>query len=259
MSTRFDDKTVLITGGAGTIAGATAQAFAELGAIVVLAGRDADQLAAAAAQARPTGRKVDRGGEVDWVVADVTDSYQVAAMVEEVVRRHGGLDVAFNNAGILGTPAPVGELEDADWHRVLDVNLTGVFLSMKHEIAHMRANGGGVIVNMASNIGTHGRRPGLAAYAASKAAVSVLTQTAARDHIGDGIRINAVSPGATDTRMSFRPGESRSDRDARVASAIPLGRVADPAEIAAAVVWLASPESAFVIGHDLVIDGGATA
>ncbi|MEV6098164.1 SDR family oxidoreductase [Nocardia sp. NPDC051981] len=253
MSTRFDDKTVLITGGAGTIAGATAQAFADLGATVVLAGRDARQLADAAGRVRPA------GGTVDWVVADVTDGYQVAAMIEEVVRRHGGLHVAFNNAGILGTPAPVGELEDADWHRVLDVNLTGVFLSMKHEIAHMRGNGGGVIVNMASNIGAHGRRPGLAAYAASKAAVSVLTQTAARDHIGDGIRINAVSPGATDTPMSFRPGETRADRDARVASAIPLGRVGDPAEIAAAVVWLASPESAFVIGHDLVIDGGATA
>ncbi|MEC3951684.1 glucose 1-dehydrogenase [Nocardia sp. CDC153] len=253
MSARFDEKVVLITGGAGAIAGATAQAFADRGATVVLAGRNAEQLEQAAAAIRTD------GGKADWVTADVTDSFQVAAMVEEVVRRHGGLHVAFNNAGILGTPAPVGDLDDNDWHRVLDVNLTGVFLSMKHEIAHMRGNGGGAIVNMASNIGAHGRRPGLAAYAASKAAVSALTQTAARDHIGEGIRINAVSPGATDTRMSFRPGETRADRDARVATAIPLGRVGDPAEIAAAVVWLASPESSFVIGHDLVIDGGATA
>ncbi|AYF73676.1 glucose 1-dehydrogenase [Nocardia yunnanensis] len=253
MSTRFDEKVVLITGGAGAIAGATAQAFADRGATVVLAGRDADALARAAA-----GIRTD-GGKADWVRADVTAADQVEAMIGEVVRRHGGLHVAFNNAGILGTPAPVGDLPDSDWQRVLDVNLTGVFLSMKHEIAHMRAQGGGAIVNMASNIGAHGRRPGSAAYAASKAAVSALTQTAARDHIGDGIRINAVSPGATDTPMSFRPGETRDDRDARVASAIPLGRVGDPAEIAAAVVWLASPESSFVIGHDLVIDGGATA
>ncbi|BAW10114.1 short-chain dehydrogenase [Nocardia seriolae] len=244
---------MLITGGAGAIAGATARAFAARGATVVLAGRDADQLARAAADIPAD------GGKLDWVTADVTDADQVQAMVEEVVRKHGGLHVAFNNAGILGTTAPIGELDDNDWHRVLDVNLTGVFLSMKHEIAHMRANGGGVVVNMASNIGAHGRRPGLAAYAASKAAVSALTQTAARDHIADGIRINAVSPGATDTRMSFRPGETREDRDARVASAIPVGRVGDPAEIAAAVLWLASPESSFVIGHDLVIDGGATA
>ncbi|MFD6463713.1 SDR family oxidoreductase, partial [Streptomyces roseolus] len=135
----------------------------------------------------------------------------------------------------------------------------GVFLSMKYEIAHMRAHGGGVIVNMASNIGPHGRRPGMAAYAASKAAVSVLTQTAARDHIGEGVRINAVSPGASDTPMSFRPGESRADRDARVRTAVPAGRVSDPAEVAAAVVWLASAESSFVVGHDLVVDGGATA
>ncbi|MEC3919438.1 SDR family NAD(P)-dependent oxidoreductase [Nocardia sp. CDC160] len=253
MTTRFDDKVVLITGGAGTIAGATAQAFADRGATVVLAGRNAEQLEKAAAEIRTD------GGKIDWVTADVTDAFQIAAMVEELVRRHGGLHVAFNNAGILGIPAPVGDLDDNDWHRVLDVNLTGVFLSMKHEIAHMRGNGGGAIVNMASNIGAHGRRPGLAAYAASKAAVSVLTQTAARDHIADGIRINAVSPGATDTRMSFRPGETRADRDARMATANPLGRVGDPAEIAAAVVWLASPESSFVIGHDLVIDGGATA
>ncbi|WP_460724699.1 SDR family NAD(P)-dependent oxidoreductase [Nocardia heshunensis] len=253
MTTRFDDKVVLITGGAGAIAGATAQAFADRGATVVLAGRNAEQLERAAAQLRTN------GGKADWVQADVTDAFQVEEMVAEVVRRHGGLHVAFNNAGILGTPGPVGELDDIDWHRVIDVNLTGVFLSMKHQIAHMRGNGGGAIVNMASNIGAHGRRPGLAAYAASKAAVSALTQTAARDHIGDGIRINAVSPGATDTPMSFRPGETRADRDARVAGAIPVGRVGDPAEIAAAVVWLASEESSFVIGHDLVIDGGATA
>ncbi|MGW4243983.1 SDR family NAD(P)-dependent oxidoreductase [Nocardia sp. NPDC004722] len=253
MTTRFDEKIVLITGGAGTIAGATAQAFADRGATVVLAGRDGEQLARAAAEIRTD------GGKVDWVQADVTDAFQIEAMVDEVVRRHGALHVAFNNAGILGTPAPVGELDDIDWHRVIDVNLTGVFLSMKHQIAHMRGTGGGVIVNMASNIGAHGRRPGLAAYAASKAAVSALTQTAARDHIGDGIRINAVSPGATDTPMSFRPGETRADRDARMLTANPIGRVGDPAEIAAAVVWLASPESSFVIGHDLVIDGGATA
>ncbi|MFC9996179.1 SDR family NAD(P)-dependent oxidoreductase [Nocardia sp. NPDC127526] len=253
MSARFDDKVVLITGGAGAIAGATAQAFADAGATVVLAGRTAEQLAEAAAKIHaPAGR-------IDWLTADVTDSAQAANMVAEVVRRHGGLHIAFNSAGVFGKAAPVADLDENVWQSVLDVNLTGVFLSMKHEIAHMRANGGGAIINMASNIGAHGRRPGLSAYAASKAAVSVLTQTAARDHIADGIRINAVSPGASDTPMSFRPGETRADRDARVATTVPAGRVSSPSEVAATVVWLASPESSFVVGHDLVVDGGATA
>ncbi|MBM9507871.1 SDR family NAD(P)-dependent oxidoreductase [Actinacidiphila acididurans] len=253
MSARFDGKVVLITGGGGVIAVSTAQAFADQGATVVLAGRTPAKLAEAAGRIRPTG-----GGEVDRVTVDVTDSGQVAAMVDEVVRRHGGLHVAFNNAGVFGTGAPVADLDPDAWTAVLEVNLTGVFLTMKHEIRHMRAHGGGVIVNMASNIGAHVRRPGMAAYAASKAAVSALTRTAARDHIGDGIRINAVSPGASDTPMSYRPGETRADRDARIASAVPAGRVSDPAEVAAAVLWLASDDSRFVVGHDLVVDGGAT-
>ncbi|SNT53072.1 NAD(P)-dependent dehydrogenase, short-chain alcohol dehydrogenase family [Asanoa hainanensis] len=253
MSARFDGRVVLITGGAGVIAGATAQAFAERGATVVLAGRDGKKLAAAAA------RLEEGDGEIDWVVADVTDSGQVAALVAEVARRHGGLHVAFNSAGVFTPPAPLADVDEQDWQRHVDVNLTGVFLAMKHEIRHMRANGGGVIVNMASNIGAHGRRPGIAAYAATKAAVSVLTRTAARDHIGDGVRINAVSPGASDTPMSFRPGESREDRDARIRATVPAGRVSEPREVAQAVLWLASDESSFVVGHDVVVDGGTTA
>ncbi|MFJ4652841.1 SDR family NAD(P)-dependent oxidoreductase [Nocardia sp. NPDC088792] len=253
MDERFDEKVVLITGGAGALARVTAQAFADLGATVVLAGRDGERLAEAAAGIRAEGSKID------WVTVDVANGDQVAAMVAEVVGRHGGLHIAFNNAGIFGKASPVGDLDEEVWRTVLDTNLTGMFLSMKHEITHMRANGGGVIVNMASNIGAHGRRAGMAAYAASKAAVSVLTQTAARDHIAEGVRINAVSPGASDTPMSFRPGESRADRDARIGAAVPAGRVSDPAEVAAAVVWLASDASSFVVGHDLVVDGGATA
>lgn len=188
MNARFDGKVVLITGGAGVIAGSTAQAFADHGATVVLAGRTPLKLAEAAGRIQPN------GGRVDWVTVDVTDSEQVAAMVDEVVRRHGGLHMAFNSAGIFGTGAPIADLDQDTWAAVLEVNLTGVFLTMKHEIIHMRAHGGGVIINMASNIGAHVRRPGMAAYAASKAAVSVLTRTAARDHIGDGIRINASAP-----------------------------------------------------------------
>ncbi|MEV6826583.1 glucose 1-dehydrogenase [Amycolatopsis sp. NPDC051102] len=250
MGARFAGKVVLVTGGGSGIGRATARAFAAEGATVVVAGRDEERLASAV-------REI--GGDASAVTVDVTDSGDVARMVETVVARHGGLDVAFNNAGILGSPAPVADLGEDDFGAVLGTNVTGTWLCLKHEIAHMRAHGGGAIVNMASNIGAHGRLPNMAAYAASKAAVSALTRTAARDHIGDGIRINAVSPGATDTDMSRRPGETDADRAARLKDAIPLGRVGATAEVAAAVLWLASDEAAFTVGHDLVVDGGATA
>ncbi|WP_141583185.1 SDR family NAD(P)-dependent oxidoreductase [Actinomadura sp. WMMA1423] len=247
---RFDGKIVLITGGAGGIGRATAHAFAREGATVVLAGRDAAALAEAV--------KEIGSDRADHVVADVTDPASAVGMVETAAGRHGGLHVAVNNAGILGAAGPVADIDAAAWNGVLAVNLTGVFLSMKHEIAHMRAHGGGAIVNVSSNIGAHGRRPGLAAYAASKAAVSVLTRTAALDHIGDGVRVNAVSPGASDTPMSLLPGETPAGRAERM-RATPSGRVADTAEVAESILWLASDASSHVVGHDLVVDGGVTA
>jgi NAD(P)-dependent dehydrogenase (short-subunit alcohol dehydrogenase family) len=253
MGARFASKVVLVTGGGSGIGRATARAFAAEGATVVVAGRDERRLASAV--------EVMEGGgaTASAVTVDVTDAADVARMVETVVARHGGLDVAFNNAGILGEPAPVADLGEDVFEAVIGTNLTGTWLCMKHEIAHMRAHGGGAIVNMASNIGAHGRRSGLAAYAASKAAVSVLTRTAARDHVREGVRINAISPGPTDTAMSRLPGETDAERDARFGNAIPLGRVGTTAEVAAAVLWLASAEAGFTVGHDLVVDGGATA
>jgi NAD(P)-dependent dehydrogenase (short-subunit alcohol dehydrogenase family) len=130
---------------------------------------------------------------------------------------------------------------------------------MQHEIRWMRAHGGGAIVNISSNIGAHRRLPGMAAYAASKAAVSALTRNAALDHIADGVRINAVSPGPVNTPMSSRPGESAADKAARLSAVMPVGRAGETAEIAAAVLYLASPAAAFTVGTDLVVDGGASA
>jgi NAD(P)-dependent dehydrogenase (short-subunit alcohol dehydrogenase family) len=253
MSKRFADKVVLVTGGSSGIGRSTAQAFAREGAVVVVAGRSEEGLARTVEQINGD------GGTASYVLADITRPDQVGDLVRTTVSRHGGLQVAFNNAGIVGRPAPTADLDPAVWEAVIGTNLTGTWFCMKHEIDYMRSNGGGVIVNMASNIGAHGRRPGMAAYAASKAAVSVLTRTAARDHIGDGIRINAVSPGATDTEMSRRPGESDADRDGRLRTTIPSGRVGSTLEVANAVLWLASDEASFAVGHDLVLDGGATA
>ncbi|HEY3466890.1 MAG TPA: glucose 1-dehydrogenase [Amycolatopsis sp.] len=250
MGARFAGKVVLVTGGSSGIGRETAKAFAAEGATVVVAGRDEQRLATAVKEI---------GGDASAVTVEVTDSASVARMVETVVARHGGLNVAVNNAGILGSPAAAADLDEDGFGAVLTTNVTGTWLCLKHEVAHMRAHGGGAIVNIASNIGAHGRLPRMAAYAASKAAVSALTRTAARDHIAEGIRINAVSPGATDTKMSRRPGETDADRAERLKGAIPLGRVGATAEVAAAVLWLASDEAAFTVGHDLVVDGGATA
>lgn len=249
---RFLDKVVLVTGGGSGIGRTTAQAFAQEGARVVVAGRDEGRLA------ETVDAIVAAGGEAAAIVADVTDSANVAALVAAAAERWGGLHVAVNNAGVV-RGGQVADLDEAAWNAVIDTNLTGVFHCLKHEIAYMRENGGGAIVNIASNIGLHVSRPNMGAYAASKAAVAVLTRTAALEAIGSGVRINAVSPGASDTPMSLRPGETEADRAARIAQAIPIGRLGAREEIAATVLWLASEEAAFAVGADFVMDGGASA
>ena len=252
MTPRFTDKVVLITGGGSGIGRATARAFAREGAQVVVSGRSPDRLAETVALIR------EEGGHGWAITADVTRADDVARMVDEIAARYGRLDVAFNNAGILGSPAPLADLDKATWAAVLATNLTGVWLSMKYEIPLMRATGGGVIVNMASNIGAHLRVPGLGAYAAAKAGVSALTRAAAKEYIRDGIRINAFSPGPIATDMARLDGETDAERDTRVAGFLPVGRIGRPEEAAAAVLWLASQEAAFTVGHDFVMDGGAT-
>ncbi|MFH8375858.1 SDR family NAD(P)-dependent oxidoreductase [Streptomyces cyaneofuscatus] len=253
MSATFHGKVALVTGAGSGIGRRSARAFAERGATVVVADLNAENAA-------HTVKLIEQeGGTASAVTVDVTDTDSVRAAVDATVARHGGLHIAHNNAGIFAALGPAGDIDEKQWHTQLAVNLTGVMLSMKYEIQHMRENGGGVIVNAASNIGYHLRYPGTGAYAASKAAVSTLTRAAALDHIKDGIRINAVSPGASNTPMTFMPGESEADRAARLNGTIPLGRIAETDEIVASVLWLASDDSSFVVGHDLVTDGGASA
>jgi len=252
MSGRFAGKVALVTGGGSGIGRETALAFAREGALVAVAGRRREPL-------EETVRAIESaGGRALAVAADVTKAGDVARLIDEIGARWGRLDAAFNNAGILGVPGPLSDLDPSAWALVIDTNLTGVWTCMKYEIAYMRKLGGGAIVNMAANIGAHMTIPGLGAYTASKAAVSALTRVAALECIKDGIRINAVSPGLVDTTMTLLPGETRAERDARLKGAVPAGRIADPAEIARAVLWLASDEASFAVGHDLVIDGGAS-
>ncbi|WP_405014380.1 SDR family NAD(P)-dependent oxidoreductase [Kitasatospora sp. NBC_01539] len=252
-SQRFAGRTALVTGGGSGLGRAIALAFAAEGAAVAVAGRTPATLAETAAMIRAA------GGTAEAIATDTTDAVRTTALVADTVGRLGALDVAVNNAGILRGGRPFADQNPDDWRALLETNVLGTVLAMQAQISHMRAHGGGAIVNVSSNIGAHTRLPGLAGYAASKAAVSALTRAAALDHIRDGVRINAVSPGASDTAMSLRPGEGPTERAARMKEQSPLGRVSSTAEVAAAVLYLASADAASVVGTDLVVDGGASA
>jgi NAD(P)-dependent dehydrogenase (short-subunit alcohol dehydrogenase family) len=251
MAGRFERKSVIVTGGGSGIGRAAVLAFATEGARLVIA--DVNE-----AGGEETARKVrESRGEAVFVRTDVSRASDCAAMVERAMTLYGRLDVAFNNAGINVHPAPIADVPEEEWARILAVNLTGVFLCMRNEIPAMKRGGGGAIVNTASVGGVIGTA-GVTPYCATKHGVVGLTKSAALDHIGDGIRINAVCPGATRTEMLAEwfkdPAVER-----RALAHTPIGRTASPEEIARAVLFLASDEASFMVGHALVADGGLTA
>jgi NAD(P)-dependent dehydrogenase (short-subunit alcohol dehydrogenase family) len=247
----FSGKVALVTGAASGMGLATAQAFAEAGAAVVLADFKEDAVKAAAQELVAAGHKALA------VRCDVSDDTQVAAMVERTVAEFGRLDAAFNNAGVMAHIAPIADSTREDWDRVIGINLRGVWGCMKHELRQMERQGSGAIVNNAS-VGALTGNPGIASYIASKHGVVGLTRTAALEYVKRGIRVNAVNPGLIDTQIARDVVNGDKQAYADLAKHVPIGRAGRPEEIASVVLWLCSPGASYVVGHALTVDGGAT-
>ena len=246
MADRFTNKVAFITGAASGIGRAAAVAFAREGARIAILDRSADALKTVEKSVK------DAGGDIVAVSCDVSSPDQVEAAVQQVVDRFSRIDVAFNNAGVENKAAPVHEIDLAEWDRIININLRGTFSCMKHELAQMVKQGGGVIVNTSSGAGIRGVAGG-AAYAASKHAIIGLTRSAALDYAKQNIRVNAVLPGNIETPMMdrFTGGDIQKAIDLE-----PVGRLGKPEEIAEAVLWMASDLGGFVTGAATVIDGG---
>lgn len=251
MNISFENQVALVTGAASGMGLATAQAFAEAGAKVVLADfredvvqKEADKLVAAGKTAIAIG-------------CDVSNDTQIEAMIARTVSHFGRLDVAFNNAGVMAKVAPIAESSHEEWERVIGINLRGVWNCMKHELRQMEKQGSGAIVNNAS-VGAITGNPGIASYIASKHGVVGLTRTAALEYVKKGIRVNAVNPGLIDTQVARDVVSGDEQAYDEFAKRVPIGRAGRPDEIASAVLWLCSSGASYVVGQALTIDGGLT-
>ncbi|MRR17803.1 MAG: glucose 1-dehydrogenase [Deltaproteobacteria bacterium] len=247
---RYDNKVVLVTGGTSGIGRATALAFGAEGAFVIIAARreNLGQEVVAAIEAN--------GGKAVFIRTDIRVPAQIDRLFQEIESRCGRLDCAFNNAGLssFGMP-PAAKITEEEWDDILNTNLRGTWLCMKHEISQMLKQGGGVIVNTASVLGLTGEY-GLASYCASKHGIIGLTKTAALEYAHKNIRVNAVCPGPIRTEMMEAPMAHYPKMKDLLLAKTPMRRMAEPEEIAGAVLWLASAESSFMTGKELVVAGG---
>jgi NAD(P)-dependent dehydrogenase (short-subunit alcohol dehydrogenase family) len=252
MTKRFEGKVALVTGGASGIGRATALGFAREGATVVVSDVNVP------GGEETVGLISKEGGTARFLRCDVSRAAEVEALVRGTVEAFGRLDCAFNNAGTGGRLAPLVEMTEEDWDRTLDINLKGVFLGLRYELPVMLKQGGGVIVNTASVAGLVGSR-GTSAYTASKHGIVGLTKAAALEYAQANIRVNAVCPGVVRTPMIEGLFKVAPAVEQGLIGAEPVGRMADPAEIADAVLWLCSPGASFMTGAAVPVDGGYVA
>jgi NAD(P)-dependent dehydrogenase (short-subunit alcohol dehydrogenase family) len=252
MTAELEGKVILVTGAGAGIGRAAAVLLASEGAAVAAADRDGDTAEATAETIRRA------GGDAVAIVADVADAAAVARMVNVAVASFGGLDGAYNNAGVEDSLHPLHQTTESDWDHVIGVDLKGTWLCMKYEIAYMVDHGGGAIVNAASVL-AHVGMPNVPAYTSAKHGVAGLTRSAAIDYAELGVRVNAVSAGAIRTDLVDRTIASGKVSESDYAQLHPMNRLGEPAEVAEAVAWLLSDRSSFVTGHCLAVDGGMLA
>lgn len=251
MGQKFESRVAIVTGAAAGIGKATALAFAEQGATVIVADIDESRGGAVVEDIRQA------GGVAEFIRCDVTSDTDVQAMVALAVNKYGRLDFAFNNAGIEIEHSKLADGSESEFDLIMNVNVKGVWRCMKHQIPAMLNQGGGAIVNTASIAGL-GAAPKMSIYSASKHAVIGLTKSAAVEYAKKGIRVNAVCPAVIDTDMFRRAAESDPRKAEYAAAMHPVGRLGKPEEIAGAVLYLCSDEAAFTTGVALPLDGGAT-
>jgi len=250
--TTFSGKVAVVTGGTSGIGKAAAIALAQAGANVIVAGRRQ-------AEGEETIRQIQAiGGDGFFVATDVSKEADVQTLIEKTMAHYGRLDIAFNNAGVDQETTPLPEQTEATYDRIMDINVKGVWLSLKHEIPAMLKNGGGAIVNTTSGLGLVGA-VGVPIYVASKHAVEGLTKSVALEYAKQGIRVNAVSPGLIQTEMFDRTVQTNTELMEYFKTTLPMGRIGTPQEVVNAVLWLCSDASSFVTGQSLTVDGGYTA